>query len=389
MPAIVLCPPGQFIKGRAIAVLFDQEGKNELLLDELLSMEADSCLWFGRSCNVTSVWTVNGKCFRIAPENSDDEITDSFGNGKVVQFLIDTLKFNFPFKVPMVYLYQMNETGFAMKDGGFNIEPGKFTQLAISQTRQNIRAKQNCSRMDLKHFGDKWKYTKEKCEWEMSTSMIEEKCNCTSDLAPNYSFITDDQIFCLTHADSKCGDSGMWGGEQFSVIANRQQKFFDNDSNYCSFADAFYCAPKHLELNEKFNCPDNCFEITYDIDLVTSAIDIVKVAESVPGQNFLTDDCGGCASSMDNNLKGVHAVDDFRTMPGAKQLYHMINKLFQNYLQLLNAFWWKADESPYYPAFFKMFSNGDMDDNAFSFEKYIEDGGLRLGCLPDDFTFFT
>uniref|UniRef100_A0A914V407 Uncharacterized protein n=1 Tax=Plectus sambesii TaxID=2011161 RepID=A0A914V407_9BILA len=110
--------------------------------------------------------------------------------------------------------------------------------------------------------------------------------------------------------------------------------------------------------------------------MVTSAIDVVKVAEE---QNLLLDN--GVENTFNVYLGRVHYVGDFRSAPGSKQLNAMIEELFHAFLILIEAFWWNADEPPYYPAFFNTFSTKGIIEKEFWFGEYFKKQGLKLGCL--------
>uniref|UniRef100_A0A914WNK2 Uncharacterized protein n=1 Tax=Plectus sambesii TaxID=2011161 RepID=A0A914WNK2_9BILA len=131
-----------------------------------------NCKWFNsespasaQECNVTSVWTPFGQCFRIAaPEGTNLSLSSPESN-TYVDVLIDTLTAEFPDALTKVYFYSQNETEFATTSGGIPIKPGLESNLMIEQMRQNIRATKNCGTTYLRRFKS---YTKDKCIAENS-----------------------------------------------------------------------------------------------------------------------------------------------------------------------------------------------------------------------------
>uniref|UniRef100_A0A914XDT8 Uncharacterized protein n=1 Tax=Plectus sambesii TaxID=2011161 RepID=A0A914XDT8_9BILA len=133
------------------------------------------CKWFNsefsssrQECNVTSVWTPFGQCFRIAPLEGTNLSLSTPETNVYVDVLIDTLTAEFPDALPKVYFYSQNETEFAITNGGISIEPGLKSNLMIEQMRQNTRAAKNCGTTYLKHFKS---YSKDKCIWEKVPSL--------------------------------------------------------------------------------------------------------------------------------------------------------------------------------------------------------------------------
>uniref|UniRef100_A0A914X1V0 Uncharacterized protein n=1 Tax=Plectus sambesii TaxID=2011161 RepID=A0A914X1V0_9BILA len=280
MPAMVICPPGQFRASlaaeRAYGDNYHDDGgsvKTDLfnfeqhrdtfisyfqrtnisftnsdvdtLIQELQSIYEDLeppprkelsevrdqldaiCKWFNskspasaQECNVTSVWTPFGQCFRIAPPEGTNLSLSSPESNTYVDVLIDTLTAEFPDALTKVYFHSQNETEFATTSGGIPIKPGLESNLMIEQMRQNIRATKNCGTTYLRRFKS---YTKDKCIWEKSTEPVEKECNCLYDRAPNY----------LQDA-----------GEE--IVMMQADASYNSSLNFCSMYDTFFCAPNAL-----------------------------------------------------------------------------------------------------------------------------------------------
>uniref|UniRef100_A0A914UPS7 Uncharacterized protein n=1 Tax=Plectus sambesii TaxID=2011161 RepID=A0A914UPS7_9BILA len=186
-----------------------------------------TCKWYNgefsasaQKCNVTSVWTPFGQCFRIAaPEGTNLSLSSPESN-TYVNVLIDTLTAEFPDALTKVFFYSQDETEFATTSGGIPIKPGLESNLMIEQMRQNIRAAKNCGSTYLRRFKS---YSKDKCIWEKSTEPIEKECNCLYDRVPNY----------LQDA-----------GEEIAMM--QADPDYNSSVKFCSMPDTFFCAQNAL-----------------------------------------------------------------------------------------------------------------------------------------------
>uniref|UniRef100_A0A914WJ21 Uncharacterized protein n=1 Tax=Plectus sambesii TaxID=2011161 RepID=A0A914WJ21_9BILA len=315
------------------------------------------CKWYNgefsasaQECNVTSVWTPFGQCFRIAPKEGTNLSSASPESKTRVDVLIDTLTAEFPDALTTVFFYSQDETEFATTNGGIEIEPGLRSKLMIEQMRQNIRAAKNCGTTSLRHFKS---YSKDKCIWEKSTEPIEKECNCLYDRAPNY----------LRDA-----------GEE---IAKMQADVSYNASlNFCSMYDTFFCAQNALASD--YDCPDDCEELQPEVGLVIYPLDPKKVRTRL-SQRF--------DKTVTKNMMALSDYGGFLNAPGSEQLDNLLSELFKAHMELISIFWWKNRteyNEPFYLAWFYAPDIERFNDiyNYFNFSNYVSPS---YAILPFDF----
>uniref|UniRef100_A0A914VZU6 Uncharacterized protein n=1 Tax=Plectus sambesii TaxID=2011161 RepID=A0A914VZU6_9BILA len=267
------------------------------------------CKWLGGKCNVTDVWTPQGKCFRISPL-TENWIFKDVGSKYSVNILIDTLNNELLNQQTKIYYYSGNETEFALVSGGIDIRPGKTSDISINQIRRQIRAAKNCGSLKLKHFDT---YSNEKCVWEMRTEKIAEECQCLSDHTPQY-----------------------WTEMQKVTLENTYQPAL----NFCSFARSVFCTRKAQEV--EYFCPESCEESVYEMDMSVMPIDEKKVFVRIP---------------RDFDKKVALITDNFafqggfQAAPGSEQLDLLLNEIFGALMNLLSLFW-RKEADPYYRVVF-------------------------------------
>uniref|UniRef100_A0A914UWI7 Uncharacterized protein n=1 Tax=Plectus sambesii TaxID=2011161 RepID=A0A914UWI7_9BILA len=101
------------------------------------------CKWYNsespasaQGCNVTSVWTPFGQCFRLAALEETNLSISTPESKTHVDVLIDTVTAEFPDALTTVFFYSQDETEFATTNGGIEIHPGLKSYLMIEQMRQ-------------------------------------------------------------------------------------------------------------------------------------------------------------------------------------------------------------------------------------------------------------
>uniref|UniRef100_A0A914X5Q5 Uncharacterized protein n=1 Tax=Plectus sambesii TaxID=2011161 RepID=A0A914X5Q5_9BILA len=238
------------------------------------------------------------------------------GDDVTVSILIDTLNNEFSNKQSKIYFYPQNETEFAQITGGIAIKSGMFSHLAINQIRKSIRDPKNCGTRELLKFK---RYTKEKCVWEQKTNPIAAKCGCISDLAPDYLSYATEELSKMTSAE---------------IYLNETNKF-------CSFVDILTCAPNSIV--SAYDCPSNCVEVNYEVDMITSQISDKLIFSRLPL---------GFDENQVDSLEKLSEYGSFQAAPGYDQLNVVLEHLFEHHLRMMEMFWWKKDENPYYPTWF-------------------------------------
>uniref|UniRef100_A0A914W958 Uncharacterized protein n=1 Tax=Plectus sambesii TaxID=2011161 RepID=A0A914W958_9BILA len=319
------------------------------------------CKWFNgdfsasdQKCNVTSVWTPFGQCFRIAALEGANLSSSSPKSNTNVNVLIDTLKAEFPNALTKVFFYSQGETEFATTNGGIQIHPGFKSYLMIEQMRQNTRAAKNCGSTSLRHFKS---YSKDKCIWEKSTEPVEKECNCLYDRAPNY----------LQDA-----------GEE---IAKMQADFaYISSLNFCSMPDTFFCAQNAIGkyLSYDYDCPDDCEELQPEVSLITYPLDPKTTYSRIPGDFY---------RMVTGYMRRLAEYDGFSNAPGSDQLNDLLFEQFLTQMKLISIFWWKnkAEYSePFYMAWFQDTDKYSMNEinNYFGF---FNSTSPSYSPLPFDF----
>uniref|UniRef100_A0A914VTV4 Uncharacterized protein n=1 Tax=Plectus sambesii TaxID=2011161 RepID=A0A914VTV4_9BILA len=276
-----------------------------------------NCIWMGNACTITDVWTALGKCFRVGPQDESGAFVDRVGDDvSSVNILIDTLNNEFSNKQSKIYFYPQNETEFAQITGGIAIKSGMVSHVSINQIRKSIRDPQNCGTRELLKFK---RYTKEKCVWEQKTNPIAVKCGCISDLAPDYFSYATKELSRMTTAE---------------IYLNKTNKF-------CSLGENLICAPNSIAT--AYDCPNNCVEVKYEVDMITGHIDDKLIFSRLPL---------GFDENQVNSLEKLSEYGAFQTAPGYDQLNVVLEQLFEYHLRMMEMFWWKKDENPYYPTWF-------------------------------------
>uniref|UniRef100_A0A914XA58 Uncharacterized protein n=1 Tax=Plectus sambesii TaxID=2011161 RepID=A0A914XA58_9BILA len=316
------------------------------------------CKWYNgefsasaQKCNVTSVWTPFGQCFRIAALEGTNLSLSSPESYTYVDVLIDTLTAEFPGALPKVYFYSQNETEFATTNGGIQIKPGLESNLMIEQMRQNIRAAKNCGTTSLRHFKS---YSKDKCIWEKSTEPVEKECNCLYDRAPNYLRDAGEDI-AMMHANTS----------------------YNSSLKLCSMPDTFFCAQNALASD--YNCPDDCEELQPEVNLVIYPLDLKNIRSRLP-PDF--------DSTMISNMIWLSQYGGFFNTPDNDQLNYLLSELFLTHLELISLFWWKNRTEYNEPFYMAWFYNGDLGGTMNSMETYFgffDPTYLSYSLLPFEF----
>uniref|UniRef100_A0A914V9Q7 Uncharacterized protein n=1 Tax=Plectus sambesii TaxID=2011161 RepID=A0A914V9Q7_9BILA len=281
------------------------------------------CKWFGKACLVTEVWTPQKKCFRIVPNDTNDALITMTDKDGSVNILIDTLTHEFTPARP-----RQDEDEFAQTNGGIPIKPGTISDMIINQKRINILASKNCGTKTLNLFQ---RYSKDKCIWEERTREILSKCNCLSDLLPNYLKDAAEEVKKMMADDSY-------------IPCNMTY-------NFCSLPEALFCTPDAI-MND-FNCPDDCQKESYEVDLTNSNIDAKTVFERLPK---------GFNRKIDIEIVRKTDYGTLRTAPGSIQLNALLDQFLTNHMNMIKAFWWQTDvngntSEPYYLPWFQDFGS--------------------------------
>uniref|UniRef100_A0A914W7J7 Uncharacterized protein n=1 Tax=Plectus sambesii TaxID=2011161 RepID=A0A914W7J7_9BILA len=316
------------------------------------------CKWYNgefsasvQECNVTSVWTPFGQCFRIAALEGTNLSLSSPESNTYVDVLIDTLTAEFPDALPKVYFYPQNETEFATTNGGTQIHPGLNSYLMIEQMRQNIRAAKNCETTSLRHFKS---YSKDKCIWEKSTEPIEKECNCLYDRAPNY-----------------LRDAGE------DIAKMQADASYNSSLKFCSMPDTFFCAQNALASD--YDCPDDCEELQPEVNLVIYPLDLKNIRSRLPPE---------FDSTMISNMIWFSQYGGFFNTPDNDQLNDLLSELFLTHMELISLFWWK-DRTEYNEPFYMAWFYDDNSENMNGIKTYLYGYDstyyLSYSLLPFDF----
>uniref|UniRef100_A0A914VVC5 Uncharacterized protein n=1 Tax=Plectus sambesii TaxID=2011161 RepID=A0A914VVC5_9BILA len=316
------------------------------------------CKWYNgefsasaQGCNLTSVWTPFGQCFRIAPLEGTNLSLSSPESKTRVDVLIDTLTAEFPDGLTTVFLYSENETEFATTNGGIPIKPALESNLMIEQMRQNIRAAKNCGTTYLRRFQS---YSKDKCIWEKSIEPVEKECNCLYDRVPNYLQDAGEEI-AMMQADAS----------------------YNSSLNFCSMFDTFFCAPRALASD--YDCPDDCEELQPEVSLVIYPLDHRNIFSRLPPR---------FDSTVTSNMKELSKYGGYNNAPGSEQLDILLSELFLKQMELISLFWWKNRteyNEPFYMAWFQDWSSENGMNRLNDYFGFFNDTSPSYSPLPFDF----
>uniref|UniRef100_A0A914XDV2 Uncharacterized protein n=1 Tax=Plectus sambesii TaxID=2011161 RepID=A0A914XDV2_9BILA len=315
------------------------------------------CKWYNgeysayaQECNLTSVWTPFGQCFRIAALEGTNISLSSPESKTRVEVLIDTLTAEFPAGLTTVFFYSQDETEFATTNGGIPIKPALESNLMIEQMRQNIRAAKNCGTTYLRHFTS---YSKDKCIWEKSTEPIEKECNCLYDRAPNY-----------------IQDAGH------DIAMMQANASYNSSLNFCSMPDTFSCVQNALASD--YECPDDCEELQPEVSLVIYPLNPRDIYSRLPS---------GFDSTATENMQQLSAYGGFVSVPGSDQLNDLLSDLFLTHMELISTYWW-MDRKAYEPFYMAWFTSLNEDSSINNISNYFDfSPKMDLSPVPMPFDF--
>uniref|UniRef100_A0A914WSY4 Uncharacterized protein n=1 Tax=Plectus sambesii TaxID=2011161 RepID=A0A914WSY4_9BILA len=200
-----------------------------------------NCLWLGKTCQITPVWSSRGKCFEIAAPTADLQLVNVTGNKAAIKIMVDTRPLETDSVVQLLLRSPHNHTDTTLFGNDFDVQAGSSSSFAISRVTKFERIGENCGTRLLNKFIN---YTNEACLWEQRDAKITKQCNCRWYFSP---------------------DNGN------TTNAKDVEKTGNSSLNDCTITQHFSCIEN--TVIDPADCPSNCYETMYEVDRMNQPLD--------------------------------------------------------------------------------------------------------------------